>query len=150
MRMAKKLQTIGRQEIIDLPDFELENVEAKVDTGAYTSSINCSRVKVKEINGVEQLTFYLSGSKIHEKKARRFVTSNFKKKRIRSSNGQMEERFIITTNAVFFGKKVKMELSLADRSKMKFPILLGRKLLAKRFVVDVSKKNLSYQAKLKK
>lgn len=150
MLMANQLQTIGRQEIIDLPEFDLENVEAKVDTGAYTSSINCSRLKTKEIDGVEHLTFYLSGSKIHEKKARRFVTKNFKKKRIRSSNGQMEERFIITTTAVFFGKKIKMDFSLADRSKMKFPILLGRKLLSKKFVVDVSKKNLSYQAKEKK
>lgn len=147
--MAKKVNLIGRQDIIDLPSFGLENIEAKVDTGAYTSAINCSRVKVNTVNGLRELTFYLSGSKIHEKKARRFKTSDFRRKKIKSSNGQMEERYVIKTVAIIYGKKLKMEFSLSDRSKMKFPILLGRKMLTGRFIVDVSKKNLSYKEKIK-
>lgn len=147
--MAKKIRTLGRQEIIDLPSFGLEDIEAKVDTGAYTSAINCSRVKVREINGQKELTFFLSGSKIHEKRARKFSTTDFKRKKIKSSNGQIEERFVIKTIAIIYGKKLRMEFSLSDRSKMKFPILLGRKLLTGRYIVDVSKKNLSYKEKIK-
>lgn len=147
--MAKKIRTLGRQEIIDLPSFGLEDIEAKVDTGAYTSAINCSRVKVREINGQKELTFFLSGSKIHEKRARKFSTTDFKRKKIKSSNGQIEERFVIKTIAIIYGRKLRMEFSLSDRSKMKFPILLGRKLLTGRYIVDVSKKNLSYKEKIK-
>ncbi len=147
--MAKKIRTLGRQEIIDLPSFGLEDIEAKVDTGAYTSAINCSRVKVREINGQKELTFFLSGSKIHEKRARKFSTTDFKRKKIKSSNGQIEERFVIKTTAIIYGRKLRMEFSLSDRSKMKFPILLGRKLLTGRYIVDVSKKNLSYKEKIK-
>lgn len=147
--MAKKLNLIGRQDIIDLPNFGLENIEAKVDTGAYTSAINCSRVKVSTVNGQRELTFYLSGSKIHERKARRFKTSDFRLKKIKSSNGHMEERYVIKTVAIIYGKKIRMEFSLSDRSNMKFPILLGRKMLTGRFIVDVSKKNLSYKEKMK-
>lgn len=149
MQMAKKIRTLGRQEIIDLPSFGLEDIEAKVDTGAYTSAINCSRVKVREINGQKELTFFLSGSKIHEKRARKFSTTDFKRKKIKSSNGQIEERFVIKTIAIIYGRKLRMEFSLSDRSKMKFPILLGRKLLTGRYIVDVSKKNLSYKEKIK-
>jgi len=147
--MAKEVKVIGRQDKIDLPNFGLENIEAKVDTGAYTSAINCSRVRVTEVNGEKQLTFYLSGSRIHERKARKFSTKEFKRKKIKSSNGQIEERFVIKTTAVIYGKRLRMEFSLSDRSKMKFPILLGRKMLTGRFIVDVSKKNLSFKTKSK-
>lgn len=147
--MAKILKVIGRQDKVDLPGFELYGIDAKVDTGAYTSAISCSRVKVKKIEGVETLVFHIPGSRIKEKKARRFSTANFKKRKIRSSNGVSEERFIIETHVIIFGKKRKVEFSLADRSKMRFPILLGRKFLTKRFIVDVRQKNLSYSLKLK-
>ncbi len=148
--MREHLITIGRQDKIDLPELNLSNIDAKVDTGAYTSSINCSRVKVKVIDGVETLTFYISGSRIHEKKARIFSTTVFKQKKIRSSNGITEARYVIQTLVVLFGKKKKIELSLADRSKMKFPILIGRKFLTDKFIVDVGQKNLSYKQKFKK
>lgn len=148
--MAKKVWLIGRQDKIDLPDFDLKDIDAKIDTGAYTSSINCSRVKVKLVNGVKELSFYLSGSRIHEKKSRMFKTTDFRKKKIRSSNGQIEERYVVKAIMVVFEKRLKVEFSLADRSKMKFPVLIGRKILAERFIVDVSKKNISYLAKLKK
>lgn len=149
MTMAKGLKVIGRQDKIDLPEFELQNVDAKIDTGAYTSAINCSRVKVAVVEGVETLIFQIPGSRIKEKKARKFRTTNFKKRKIRSSNGVSEERFIVNTSVIVFGKKRNVEFSLADRSKMKFPILLGRKFLTKRFLVDVGEKNMSYNLKLK-
>ncbi len=146
--MAKNPKLLGRQDIIDLPDFGLFDLRAKVDTGAYTSAINCSRVKViRPRGGIPTLTFYLSGTRIHERRARKFSTTSFKKKRIRSSNGITEERFVIKSRIEIYGRKYKAEFSLSDRSKMKFPILLGRQLLSKRFIVDVTKKNLSYNKK---
>lgn len=143
--MSKPLQLIGRQDFIHLPEFGLKDVEAKVDTGAYTSSINCSKVKLTKVEGVSTLTFQLSANKIHEKKARKFSTTNFKRKKIRSSNGVTEERYIIKTTVVLMKRRFNAEFSLSDRSKMKFPVLLGRKLLTKKFIVDVSQKDLSKQ-----
>ncbi|WP_339608229.1 RimK/LysX family protein [uncultured Roseivirga sp.] len=141
--MSKPLHLIGRQDFINLPEFGLKGVEAKVDTGAYTSSINCSKVKLTKVDGVPTLNFHLSGNKIHEKKARKFSTTTFKKKKIRSSNGVTEERYIIKTSVVLMKKRFNAEFSLSDRSKMKFPVLLGRKLLTNRFIVDVSQKDVS-------
>ncbi|MGW8121586.1 ATP-dependent zinc protease family protein [Roseivirga echinicomitans] len=144
--MSKPLHLIGRQDFINLPEFGLKGVEAKVDTGAYTSSINCSKVKLTKVDGVPTLTFHLSGHKIHEKKARKFSTTTFKKKKIRSSNGVTEERYIIKTSVVLMKRRFKAEFSLSDRSKMKFPVLLGRKLLTNRFIVDVSQKDISLKS----
>jgi hypothetical protein len=148
--MSKPLQVIGRQDFVNLPEFGLKRIEAKIDTGAYTSAINCSRLKLTKVDGVPTLTFYLSGHRIHEHKARKFSTTSFKKKKIRSSNGVTEERYIIKTTVVMFRKRINAEFSLSDRSKMKFPILLGRKLLSNRFIVDVSLKNLSLKTEPKK
>ncbi|WP_323758049.1 ATP-dependent zinc protease [Roseivirga sp.] len=141
--MSKPLQLIGRQDFIHLPEFGLKGVAAKVDTGAYTSSINCSKVKLTKVDGVPTLNFQLSGNKIHEKKARKFSTTTFKKKKIRSSNGVTEERYIIKTSVVIMKRRFNTEFSLSDRSKMKFPVLLGRKVLTNRFIVDVSQKDIS-------
>lgn len=146
--MGKKKRILGREDIIDLPEFGLNDVRAKIDTGAYTSSINCSKVRQQEIDGKSCLVFYIPGSRIHSKGKKKFMCYEFSRRKIRSSNGQTEERFIIKTPIILFGKKRMEEFSLADRSKMKFPILLGRKLLANRYIVDVSETNLSYKKKV--
>jgi hypothetical protein len=145
-KSSKPLQTIGRTDIVDLPDLGLHNVDVKIDTGAYTSSIHCSRIKVvKEADGTEAITFTIPGSKLHEKGVHHFKVKEFEQRSIRSSNGHLQKRFIIHSHIVIFGKSIQTEFSLADRSRMKYPILLGRQLLNKRFLVDVSKTDLSYK-----
>lgn len=136
---------IGRIDIIDLPAFALHEVEAKIDTGAYTSAIHCSKIKVIKEGAKEYVSFHIPGSKVHGMGKQVFKTDDYVLKKIKSSSGHMEERFVITTSILIFNKLIKTEFSLTDRSAMKYPILLGRKFLSKRFVVDVSTKNLSYK-----
>ncbi len=139
---------IGRRDLVDLPGFGLQNIEAKVDTGAYTSAIHCSRIKVIERNGVKKISFHILGSHQEELGGRTFVTKNFKEKKIKSSFGHIEERFVIKTKVKLFDRIIRAEFSLSDRTEMKYPILLGRKLLKNRFIVDVSLYNLSYNQKI--
>ncbi len=151
MKSKKPLQIIGRSDIIDMPELGLHNVDAKTDTGAYTSSIHCSRIKKKkESDGTEVITFTIPGSKLHEKGLHHFKVPEFEEKNIRSSNGQIQKRYVIKTQIIIFGRKIRAEFSLADRSSMKFPVLLGRKLLQNRFIVDVTQKDLSYSEKKRK
>ena len=67
---------------------------------------------------------------------------------IRNSFGVSEKRFVIKTHIIVFGRTIQTEFTLADRENLKNPVLLGRKLLRNRFIVDVSQKNLSYLAKV--
>lgn len=137
--MKKKI-TIGRSDIVDLPELGIESAKAKIDTGAYTSSIHASKIKMDG----EVLSFYLPIEVEGKSISKKFQTKSFTKKKIRSSNGKAESRYIIKTKIVLFGKNYVTDFSLSDRSLMKNPILLGRKLLKDRFLVDVSKKNLSH------
>ncbi len=134
--------------MVDLPGFGLQNIEAKVDTGAYTSAIHCSHIKLIERKGIKKISFHILGSDQEGLGERVFVTRNFKEKKIKSSFGQIEERFVIKTKVKLFGRVIRADFSLTDRTEMRYPVLLGRKLLKNRFIVDVSQYNLSYNKKI--
>jgi hypothetical protein len=131
--MKNKL-LIGANEWVDFPDFDIHRISAKIDTGAYTSSLHCSRIKEKD----GELHFVLVHTKEDKQLNKEFLTTRYSQKRIRSSNGTSQLRYVIKTFVRIHGKKYKTEFSLTDRSRMKNPVLIGRKLLRDRFLVDVS------------
>lgn len=143
--MTKK--TIGRIDKIDFPEFELINIEAKVDTGAYTSAIHAHKIEETSINGENFINFTLLDPEHILYNEKMFRTKNYYKKIIKSSNGTSEERFAIKTTVTLFNKTYQIELTLSERSDMKYPILLGRKFLTKKFIVDTSQKNNSHKLK---
>jgi hypothetical protein len=55
---------------------------------------------------------------------------------VRSSNGRVERRPVIRTPVVIAGRRVRVELTLTRRDEMGFRMLLGRRALRRRFVVD--------------
>jgi len=148
--MTRVKRLIGRIDTVDLPEFGIKDIKAKIDTGAYTSAIHCSKIKTSNEDGVEYVTFHIPNSHIKGTSKKRFKTSDFKQKNIKSSSGHIETRFVIKTRIILFNKSINTEFSLTDRSKMKYPILLGRKLLSKRFIVDVTSNNLSYKSRKQK
>ncbi|HEV7347622.1 ATP-dependent zinc protease [Telluribacter sp.] len=137
----RRKDTLGATEIVDFPELGWHQVQARVDTGAATSSIHCSRVRLVKQGEQLRLSFYLDVQKGAPKQ--RFSVSDFKEKTIKNSFGQEERRYVIKTQIMLFGRKIRTEFSLADRRTMSYPVLLGRKLLKGKFLVDVSRKNLS-------
>ncbi len=138
---------IGRKDLVDLPDLRLFDVQAKIDTGAYTSAIHCTRIKEMVEDGRRYITFHVPHARVEGQRDPVFRTAQFSLKNIRSSTGHLERRYVIVTHLQLFGKLYQTEFSLSDRSQMRNPILLGRKLLTRRFVVDVARKDLSYRHK---
>lgn len=137
------METLGRSDRVDLPGLGLYNIHAKIDTGAYTSSLHCSRAEV--VNGA--LEFVLMDDEHPEFTGMTFVFKEFTSGSIKNSFGIAEKRYIIKTTVKLFGQEIVTDFSLSDRDALRFPILLGRKILRKRFLIDVSKKNLSYRNK---
>lgn len=144
MKTEKKKITIGATDHLALPDFGIDDITCKIDTGAYTSTIHCSRVRLVEKDDLTYLSFRLYDPKFGITTRKEFRYSEFKERKVRSSNGEVDYRYSIYTTVVIFGKKIKTEFTLSFREKMKFPILLGRKFLKNRFIVDVSQKDLNY------
>ncbi|HET8753099.1 MAG TPA: RimK/LysX family protein, partial [Salinimicrobium sp.] len=66
---------------------------------------------------------------------------------VRSSNGMVQERYQIQSKIKLFNKVFKISLSLSARQEMRFPVLLGRKFLTKKFTVDTEYFDVSYNSK---
>lgn len=139
--MDKRL--IGRKEKISLPKLGLRSVWAKIDTGAYTSSLHAEAIREEEEDGKKVLKFeiLMPGHKDFTGKTLSF--EHYKQKKVKNSFGQAETRFLIVTKIKIAGEIFSAEFTLSDRSSMKNSILLGRKILQGKFLVDVNKVNLS-------
>lgn len=123
---------IGRKEIADLPGFGLKQKVVKIDSGAYTSSIDV--ISVHEEAGQLVVHFETGAEPMH--------FDRWETKVVRSSNGIAENRYLIKGEIILGGKSYKTKFTLSDRSGMRYPILLGRKLLNKYFIIDTSKINV--------
>jgi hypothetical protein len=138
--IAKNKITIGRRELVSFPELGFKNVVAKIDTGAYTAALHCSKIWTEE-NGSNLFFKLLDESHPHYQE-KVFQFSVFGKRKIKNSSGVFESRFTIKTLIKIGRKKIQASISLTDRAGMKYPVLIGRKLLNKRFVVDVSQVHL--------
>jgi hypothetical protein len=142
MNLKKSKIIVGRTEIVDFPELGLENIHAKIDSGAYSTAIHTHKVWVDKVDDTTYLNFELLDP---EKEGYRKIiirTANFSQRKVRSSNGRLENRYIIKTNILLGGKKRKTDLSLTNRGKMRYPVLVGRKVLKKGFLIDVSQENI--------
>lgn len=125
------IKLIGRREFVNFPQLGINQVEAKIDTGAYTCAIHCRHIALIKNNDQDLLQVKFLDNKIYS-----FDT--FTKKKIKNSFGEMEERYIIKTLISIGRKKINTSISLSDRGNMRYPVLIGRKLLKGKFIVDVN------------
>ena len=130
--MATERKIIGTFEEVGFPEFGITEIMAKIDTGAYTGALHCT--KIEETKTKNQKTLRFSPFDHPEVV---ITTHDYRSNHMRSSNGVNEKRFVISTEIMIDGQKYPIILSLADRSAMKWPFLVGRRFLRKnRFLVD--------------
>jgi hypothetical protein len=130
---ASDKPVIGAIEDITLLPWDIK-LPARIDTGAATSSLDVCDVKVKG----QHVTFTLPercGGKTISKPLINWKT-------IRTSKGSAE-RPVVIIDICMGSKIIKTHFTLNDRSGMEYPVLIGRKTLRGKFVVDVSSKNIS-------
>lgn len=137
-RKVPEHKILGSIETISFPEFEaIGNVKAKIDTGAMTGALHCTKVHLKKIHGEEVL--YFSPFDHPEIEVN---TKVFKKGIVRSSNGEAEERYFIDTQVKIAGEMYPITLTLADRTVMQWDVLIGKRFLSQEnFIVDVNKAN---------
>lgn len=135
-RVIPSLPVIGWREWVGLPDFGIKAIKVKVDTGARSSSLHTSGLREFERDGEKWVQF-----DVHhiQRKIERTVNAEakvFEYRSIRSSSGKAVLRPVIITNLELLSITWPVELTLADREKMGFRMLLGREAFRGRFLVD--------------
>ena len=134
---------VGRREIISILDLNLIDLDAKVDTGADSNALHCDNIVIEG-----DMVHFCLLDEVHESyHGKRMSMPLHKVKKVKSSNGETQLCPSIKVSVEFFGKKYKSVISLTNRADMKFPMLIGRRFLKDRFIVDVSKENLAKEGK---
>jgi hypothetical protein len=131
---------VGKKELISIVDLDLYNLDAKVDTGADSNALHCDDIHVDSDNFVH---FRLLDEVHKSYHGRKMKMPLHKVKKVKSSNGELQIRPSIKVSVDFFGKKYKTIISLTNRADMKYPMLIGRRFLSGKFLVDVSQEYIA-------
>ena len=130
----KQLPVVGWRELVELPGLGLSGLPAKIDSGARTSSLHGHVIEEFERDGQRYVRFSVD---FLERGVRQICEAvHVDIRGITSSNGETQRRYVIKTPLRIGDVEFRAEISLADRSDMKFPMLIGRSSLRRRFFVD--------------
>ena len=134
--MAAEKTTIGWREWLRLPELGDATVKAKVDTGARTSTLHAYEITEFERAGERWVRFRFHPDQRDEETAVSAEARLVDQRIVKPSNGQAEVRYVVATDAIIDDERVPIELSLTRRDEMGFRMLLGRRAIRGRFVVD--------------
>ena len=125
---------IGRNAYVTIEGIS-SPVAAKIDTGADGTSLWVSGVRIDAENNL-YFTYFSPISPLYDGKEH--VRKIFRVVKVTSSMGHNEIRFKIKQKITLGGKTVTVWCTLTDRSTRLYPMLIGRRTLKNRFIVDVS------------
>ena len=125
---------IGAKEKVFFPDLGL-HVKAKVDTGARTSSLHAECIETFEHQDRRWVRFVTCEGDYPSEAAPSLELPVYDFREVRSSNGEVSQRYVVRLWIELGPVRQKIEVTLADRSRMKYPMLLGRKALEEHFLV---------------
>jgi len=131
-------KVLGRKERISISEFPSLGVfMAKVDTGAYSSSLHCEYTKeAVDATGTKTLAFGPFADGLEA-----ITTEKYFIKKVTASNGASEMRFVVTLHLQIHGEVLETQVTLTNRGTMLHPMLIGRKFLKRyNYKVDASKK----------
>ena len=137
MEKTKDFAIVGSTELVDIAG--IKDIPAKIDTGADSSSIWASNIDMKK-DGT--LVFTLFDQKSPLFTGEKIETKQYVARRIRSSNGDIQVRYRVELPIKIQDKTLNTTFTLSNRSRNTYPVLIGRRALAHKFLVDVSIDNV--------
>jgi hypothetical protein len=145
---ATELPVIGWREWVGLPDLGIPAIKAKVDTGARSSSLHALDIELFRRGETHMVRF-----KVYpfQRDRRRAVTAEavlLGRRLVRNSSGQEEFRPIIRTSIEVMGRAWLIYLTLARRDAMGFRMLLGRRAVRRKFLLDPGRSFLTGKARV--
>jgi hypothetical protein len=134
--MRDDLVVVGWQELVGLPELGIDQLPVKLDTGAVSSSLHVERIRYFRRNQGDWVRFDLGAGMAAAKDDCRCESRLLGLRTIQSSSGHRSLRPVIETTMVLAGFHWTIELTLANRPTMQFPVLIGRDALSGRCLVD--------------
>jgi hypothetical protein len=137
--MTEQRVIAGWRERVDLPDWGVQWVRAKLDTGAKTSAIDVAQYELIDDTHVRFEIVYRTRP---ERQTRWVEAPCHRVTRVKPSSGEASERVICHTRIRIGDEEFDAEVGLVCRKGMLCRMLIGREALSGRYLVDSSKKYL--------
>jgi hypothetical protein len=139
---ADRVQVYGWREKI-LVDGLKQTLNAKLDTGAYTSSIHAEEKELFERDGKKWVKFIVTDPRVKESPRVRLEAPLVRIARIKDPGGKSETREVVKLSFKIGDKKMRGDFTLNNRSNMLAPILIGRTVIKELGWVDPTRTNLA-------
>lgn len=134
---------------MSLPDLGLDEFRAKIDTGARTTALHAIDVETFRREGSLMVRF--RPPDLGHAAPRVCETEVHDIRSVKNTGGVSEERIIIRTHLHVEKRNFLIDLSLADRGEMTFPMIIGRTALRyHRLLVDCGRSWLTRPAPMPK
>jgi len=127
---------LGSLEKVYFPKHDI-TLEARIDTGAQTSSINALNIVSFERDGKKWVRFEILDANKKVIEVKRPVEKTIKVKR---HGENASERYVVKLRLNISDISRFVYVSLTDRTSFKYPVLIGRNFLNGNAAVDVSLK----------
>src|SRR3954465_14218136 len=128
---------IGVTEYVDIPAWRILRLRAKIDTGARSSALHVENIR--EL-GAGRVRFDVRLSRSQSERRVTVEARIARRGQVRPSSGEPEERIFVAVKVRIGPVEREVELSLVDRGRMIFRMLIGRRALAHAFLVDPSRR----------
>ncbi|CAM2983312.1 RimK/LysX family protein [Vibrio mytili] len=133
---------IGNAEAICLPELGITHLEARIDTGAKTSSLHVDNIECFKKDGRFYVEFDLHPDIYHLEQVVRCTAPLKANRKVKSSNGTFEHRCVITTMMRMKDQQWPIDITLTNRENMTYMMLLGRQAMSDKVLVDPSQSHL--------
>lgn len=123
-------------------------MEARIDTGAETSSIHAEDIRLVEKDGKRYVQFTLLNREtgrqipVERRLHRRIVVKQ------NTEDAPEDRRYVVRMWVTIGDSRIWLDVSLSDRDDFEYELLIGRNMLMDEFVVDVSKQHTQSRNKL--
>ncbi|MPW29811.1 ATP-dependent zinc protease [Agarivorans sp. B2Z047] len=127
---------IGNLETCNLPDLGINDLPVRVDTGAKTSALHVDNLEQIKVNGKPHISFDLHPDIYNLEQVCRCSAPIYDTRKIKSSNGDVEQRYVIQTRFQLGEHIWPIEITLSNRQDMTYLMLLGRQGMSDKVLVD--------------
>ncbi len=123
-------EVIGWREYVALPDLDIARLAAKIDTGARTSALHAANQRLVIRNDIQCVEFTVP---VGNRRSKHLVWAPLVGEReIRNSSGATERRLVIYTTLLLGSHRWHIEVSLTNRERMEYDLILGRTAIRRR------------------